>query len=233
MTDSYDVPDRLVQHLERWLGRWPAVLPGLDILGLPERNLPGWDGRPHRVIGVTSPDGAVLSVPPESAEELRHRYDVLRDLDALGVEVPAVVGMPTYGWFEGGFRWTTSPAPLPEVGVWLPHDDPLVPEWLRPFGGDVLIALDEQTGEYLAGVGIKRHDTYGKEISVGTDERARGRGLARKLVAQAARRVLDEGGVPTYLYEADNHASAKVASAAGFVDHGWHVIGLTEDPVTA
>lgn len=231
MTDSYEGQERLARHLERWLGRWPAAVPGLDIVGYADRNQPGWDGRQHRVIGVATPDEAVLSVPPEAAEELRQRYGVLGDVDALGAEVPVVVGMPDYGWFRGGFRWTTSPAPLPDIGVWLRYDDPRVPGWLRPFGHEVLIALDAETDTYLAGVGIKRHDEYGRELSVGTDERARGQGLARKLVAQAARRVLDEGGVPTYLYEADNHASAKVATAAGFVDQGWTAIGLTEDPI--
>ena len=45
-------------------------------------------------------------------------------------------------------------------------------------------------------------------------------------VAQAARRVLDEGAVPTYLHERDNHASARVAEAAGFPDRGWRAYGV-------
>ena len=55
-----------------------------------------------------------------------------------------------------------------------------------------------------------------------------GRGLARRLVAQAARRVLDEGAVPTYLHDPANVASAKVADAAGLPDRGWSVLGLFE-----
>ena len=79
---------------------------------------------------------------------------------------------------------------------------------------------------YLAGVGIKRHDQYGHELSVGTEPEARGRGLARRLVAQAARRVLDEGAVPTYQHAFDNVASARVAQAAGFPDRGWTSMGV-------
>nr|WP_246277875.1 GNAT family N-acetyltransferase [Phytohabitans rumicis] len=101
-----------------------------------------------------------------------------------------------------------------------------MPQWLRPFGGEVLIAREPSTGAYLAGVGIKRHDGHGNELSVGTEERARGQGLARRLVAQAARRVLDEGAVPTYLHSFDNVASARVAEAAGFPDRGWIVYGV-------
>jgi len=47
-------------------------------------------------------------------------------------------------------------------------------------------------------------------------------------VAQAARRVLADGAVPTYLHAFDNEASARVADAAGFPDRGWHVFELFE-----
>ena len=63
-----------------------------------------------------------------------------------------------------------------------------------------------------------------------TAERARGRGLARRLVAQAARRVLAGGALPTYLHAPDNEASARVARAAGFPDRGWQVVGFFQMP---
>ncbi len=90
-----------------------------------------------------------------------------------------------------------------------------------PPGREVLVAWDPDTGAYLAGVGIKHHDPYGREIAVGTATAAEGRGLARALVAQAARRILDEGAVPTYQHDPANVASARVADAAGFPDRGW------------
>ena len=101
---------------------------------------------------------------------------------------------------------------------------------MRVFGGEVLVALDPEAGTYLAGVGIKRHDAYGHELSVGTAPAARGRGLARRLVAQAARRVLDDGAVPTYQHSLSNVASAKVADAAGLYDKGWRSFGVTDEP---
>ncbi len=121
---------------------------------------------------------------------------------------------------------------LPDVGVWLPAEladqgDRRVPPWLLPFGGEVLVALDDD-GAYLAGVGLKRQDPALWEVAVVTDERARGKGLARRLVAQAARRVLAEGREVLYLHAADNEASAAVARASGFPDTGWQVVGFWE-----
>jgi len=53
-----------------------------------------------------------------------------------------------------------------------------------------------------------------------------GRGLARRLVAQATRRVLNEGGIPTYLHADADVRSAKVADEAGFPDRGWRILGV-------
>ena len=108
------------------------------------------------------------------------------------------------------------------LGEWLPFDDPRVPEWLHPFGGDVLVHLEDD--RYIGGVGLKRHDEHAWELSVGTEEEARGKGIARRLVVTAARRVLDEGRVPTYLHDLRNTASAHVAEASGFPDRGWRLL---------
>ncbi|MEQ4723189.1 GNAT family N-acetyltransferase [Nonomuraea sp. B19D2] len=218
---------RLVAHLTHWLGGWPATT-GLDIIGNPARIRPGWDGKTHPVIGIASPEQGVLSVPPEHARTVAEQYAEDKDVAVLGPQVPALVGFPERAWFTAVYRWTTRPAPLPDAGVWVPADEPEVPDWLRPFGGDVLVAWDPVSGAYLAGVGVKRHDAHGHELAVVTAPEARGRGLARKLVAQASRRVLDEGAIPTYMHSPENLASAAVAEAAGFSDMGWVAFGLTE-----
>ncbi len=219
------VRHRLDNHLASWLGQWPPT-GKLVVTTASGRVEPGWDGQVHSVVGVANGDATVVSVPPDIVSDAR-RVAASGGLDALGVRLGALIGRPGDRLHAGVFRWSASPATcaaLPDAGTWVPFDDQQVPTWLRPFGGNVLVALVD--GAYAAGVGVKRHDRFGQELAVGTDERFRGQGVARRLVAQAARRVVDNGMVPTYLHDPRNTASAKVADAAGFPDLGWQVLGL-------
>lgn len=219
--------DRLQRHLTSWLGAWPPPAPGrLLVTSSPARTRPGWDGAVHPVAGVVTPEGAVLSVPPERVDAVRLVAGDLEELRAAGPALGDALGVEGGRLFEGVFRWSAAPADLEDAGAWVAVDDPRVPPWLLPFGGDVLMAFDDADGEYVAGVGIKVHDEHGHELAVVTEEPARGRGLARRLVAQAARRVLELGAVPTYLHADSNVRSAKVAEAAGFPDRGWRVLGV-------
>jgi hypothetical protein len=224
---------RLSAHLRSWLGHWPAPPGEVVVVGSPMRVGPGWDGRTRPFIGVASPEGAVLSVPP-GAEPAVRRLGLSRQRllsvpeegdRALGEDIGRAVRQVGGRLGRGCFRWTVRPAELEDAGEWLPTSDPRVPSWLHPFNGDVLIAWDED-GNYGAGVGRKQHDRWGHELAVVTEEPLRGRGIARRLVAQAARRVLADGAVPTYLHDFDNRASAHVADAAGFADRGWQFLAL-------
>jgi GNAT superfamily N-acetyltransferase len=223
------IGDRLRLHLDTWLGAWPPKTT-VDITGSEQRVRPGWDGRIFPVVGVRTPVAGVLSVPPDEADPVRDRVTHAvangTSWDELIPLLPHILGRPDRTVYSGVFRYCEAPADLPDAGVWVDAGAPSVPEWLRPFGGEVLIAFSPDSGRYLAGVGIKRHDDIGRELAVGTEPAARGRGLARRLVAQAARRVLDEGGIATYQHDPANVASAKVAEAAGFPDRGWRSVGM-------
>lgn len=220
-------PQTLVDHLTEWLGDWPSSGHGVAVVGTAKRSLPGWDGALHEIIGVATPERAVLSVPLQHEHAVRslvRGHDLHADLASLGAGLSHALGRS--GRFGHGlFRWSTEPTMTPDAGEWVPTSDPRVPEWLKPFNGDLLIAWDDE-GRYGAGVGRKVHDQFGHELSVGTEESLRGRGLGRLLVATVARRILDDGAVPTYLHAPDNFASAKVADAAGFPDVGWRVLGF-------
>lgn len=213
---------RLYLHLATWLGQWPAG-PGLHVVRSHRRSLPAWDGRLRPAIAVGVGDSTVLSVSPQHVPAVRAltRHSTGRLLAGL----PAAVGHPGWESVQDVFRWTTAPAPLPDVGEWERPTDPGLPRWLRRFDDEVLVVRDAD-GTYLAGAGIKRHDAHGHELAVGTAPAARGQGLARRLVARAARRVLDEGAVPTYRHDPANTASARVAEAAGFPDRGWRSYGV-------
>jgi GNAT superfamily N-acetyltransferase len=220
-------PELLERHLEEWLGAWPPTNTGVTVVGSPKRSRPGWDGKIHDVIGVETPTGAVLSVPEHAAERVAAIVggtDVAADIDILTYELAHIVGREGH-FSRGVFRWSDSPTRTPDIGEWVPTNDKRVPEWLHPFNDEVLIAWDD-AGNYGAGVGLKKHDRFGQEISVGTETTLRGRGIARQLVATAARRILREGAIATYLHDSTNYASAKVANAAGFPDRGWKILGL-------
>jgi GNAT superfamily N-acetyltransferase len=220
--DATPPPARLVEHLRSWAGAWPSERDGVTVVANPRNALPGWDGEAHPVTGVVDAQGrGVLGIPPAT-------YDLLgsteSDIDTVTGELPQLLGRPELEVYRAIFRWSTSPADLPDVGDWVDITHPALPDWLKPFGGAALVVLDAE-GAYLAGVGLKRHDEAGWEIAVGTEPAARGQGLARRLVAQAAREVLERGAVPTYFHDPDNVASAAVADAAGFPDRGWTAFG--------
>ncbi len=223
------IDERLRRHLRTWLGRWPSTEAAghPDVVGSRRRERGGWDGRVLPLVGVSAPTGTVLSVRRRRASAVRdYARQPAVGLDEMLAMLPTLLDRPDRCVYCGVFRWCARPADLPDAGNWERADDPRVPEWLRPFGHEVLVARDLATGMYLAGVGLKHHDRYGREVAVGTAPVARGRGLARALVAQAARRVLDEGAVATYQHDPANVASARVADAAGFPDLGWRSVGM-------
>jgi GNAT superfamily N-acetyltransferase len=212
----------LHNHLEDWLGSWPPGPGALTVVGSEQRQIAGWDGRVRAVLGISTPSGTVLSVPPDRADAVASLGD---DLDAVAAGLPAAVGLDGGRMFTGVFRWTEAPAPGDDAGEWLPPGDPRVLPWLEPFNGGVLVAFS--AGRVAAGVGIKRHDRWGRELAVVTQPGFRGQGWAQRLVSQAARRVIAEGAVPTYLHAEGNLASARTADASGFPDRGWRIIGVS------
>jgi GNAT superfamily N-acetyltransferase len=227
LVDGPEGPPLLRAHLASWLGAWPAVA-SVDTIGCLARTRPGWDGQNHPVIAVGGPRGLVLSVSDEAVPHVKQavRGHHPSDDSFLGALTQAA-GRPGRPASRLVFRWCTAPAPLQERGTWHAATDSVVPTWLRGFNGEVLLAFDE-TGLPVSGVGIKKHTPFGQELAVATNPRARGRGLAAALVAQAARRVLEEGSIPLYLHLLGNVASAKTADASGFNDRGWTAFALAD-----
>lgn len=214
----------LARHLSDYLGVWPPRRP-VEVVAWPARTQPAWDGALVPVIAVASPLGIVVSATPDLEPAIRPLAEASDDRNVLRERLEHAVAGPgrVSPWVT--LRWTVQPADLPDEGVWVAADDPALPDWLRAFPGRALAVFDGN-GAYLAGVGIKRHTAWGHEIAVGTAEQARGQGLARRLVAQAARAVLADGALPLYVHESSNVPSARVADAAGFPDDGWRLLAV-------
>lgn len=220
----------LAAHLRTWIGAWPPPGPGLTVVAPQSRSAPGWDGKVRPLLGAVDGDGdGLVAVAPHihrAVTDLLHGapVEVLEDREVrtavgeLAGGTGAVLGV-------GVLRWATTVDDDHEpLGTWLPHTDPRVPDWLHPFGGEALVALEDDS--YVGGVGVKRHDDHGHELSVVVDEAHRGRGLATRLVATAARHELARVPVVTYLHDRANEGSARVAEAVGLPDLGWRVLGV-------
>lgn len=223
-SDSFD--ERLTLHLRSWVGAWPPPAPGVHVVGDPARLEPTWDGTVRPLQGAGDGTGIVVAVPPGAVDAVRAAFERGTDRPGLGDELGEILGVGPAAFGAGVFRTTAAVDPaIADLGEWFEHQTADLPDWLAPFNGPRLVTFDEG-GHPIAGVGIKVHDRYGHELAVVTDEEARGRGVARRLVATAARRVLRDGAVPTYLHDPANTASARVAEAVGFADRGWTVHGL-------
>ena len=107
-------------------GVWPPKQ-ALVVTTAPGRTEPGWDGAVHAVVGVASPEGAVLSVPPDRVDAVAELADDLDGLRAAGHGLGAALGWPEARLFDGVFRWSTDPTPLDDAGEWIAVDDPRVP----------------------------------------------------------------------------------------------------------
>jgi hypothetical protein len=161
--------------------------------------------------------GAVVGVAPPWSGLLRERLD---GPASLGPALDAVAGA------AGGQHWSwvartgvAIPAPSAEVAV-LDTSDPRLPDWvIGHFSGEAWVVLGDG-GEVLSTAVLKRYDDRLREISVGTAEAARGRGLAKAVTAAAARAVLAEGRAVLYNHDPGNDASARVAEAVGLHEFG-------------
>jgi RimJ/RimL family protein N-acetyltransferase len=161
--------------------------------------------------------GAVVSVAPSFSGPLRRELDGPGSLDrALEAVAEAAAGRH-YSWVAR--TGVAIPPPSAEVTV-IDTSDPRLPEWvIGHFTGEAWVVLDDD-GQVLSTAVLKRYDDRLREISVGTSEAARGRGLAKAVTAAAARAVLAEGRAVLYNHDPENHTSARVAEAIGLHEFG-------------
>ena len=172
--------------------------------------------------------GAVVAVAPAWRELLHQHLDGSASLGAALDEVAGTVGGQHFSWVAR--TGVAIPPPSAEVTV-LDTTDPRLPEWvIGHFSGEAWVVLGDD-GQVLSTAVLKRYDDRLREISVGTSEAARGRGLAKAVTAAAARAVLAEGRAVLYNHDATNHTSARVAEAVGLHEFGrCHAVVTDTDP---
>lgn len=224
-----EIESRLNEFLSSRLGTWPPAA-SLELRHCELRDQPRWDGRIQPFFGIESPVGTVLTFsektfPCGTSLDPREVEDELGQSDAY-FTIPEMFKQPEMHFGRAVFRYLGEFVDLPKAGEWVEPTHPGVPDWLRPFNGGVLVHWADD-GTYAAGVGLKKHNELGYEIAVGTEPEHRGKGLAQRLVSQAAKYIWDLGAIPLYLHGATNAASARVAEKSGFPDRGWHVIEMS------
>jgi hypothetical protein len=170
--------------------------------------------------------GAVVAVTPAWSGLLGEHLDGPGSLGAALTAVAGAAGGQHFSWVAR--TGVAIPAPGVEVTV-LDATDPRLPEWVvGHFSGEAWVVLDDD-GQVLSTAVLKRYDERLREISVGTSEAARGRGLAKAVTAAAARAVLAESRAVLYNHDAGNHTSARVAEAVGLHEFGRCHVVVTED----
>jgi RimJ/RimL family protein N-acetyltransferase len=172
--------------------------------------------------------GALVAVAPPLGGLLRRELDGPGSVDrALEAVAEAAAGQH-YSWVAR--TGVAIPPPSAEVTV-VDTSDPRLPEWvIGHFTGEAWVVLDDD-GQVLSTAVLKRYDDRLREISVGTSEAARGRGLAKAVTAAAARAVLAEGRAVLYNHDPENHTSARVAEAVGLHEFGrCHAVVTDQGP---
>jgi L-amino acid N-acyltransferase YncA len=172
--------------------------------------------------------GAVVAVAPAWSGLLHRHLDGSASLGAILDAVAGTVGGQHFSWVA---RTGVAIAPPSAEITVLETTDPRLPDWvIGHFSGEAWVVLAAD-GQVLSAAVLKRYDDRLREISVGTAEAARGRGLAKAVTAAAARAVLAGGRAVLYNHDATNHSSARVAEAVGLHEFGrCHAVVTDSDP---
>jgi GNAT superfamily N-acetyltransferase len=172
--------------------------------------------------------GAVVSVAAAWRGLLGEQLDGTGSLGAALDAVARAAGGQHSSWVAR--TGVAIAEPSAEVTV-LDATDPRLPDWvIGHFSGEAWVVFGDD-GQVLSTAVLKRYDDRLREISVGTAEAARGRGLAKAVTAAAARAVLAEGRAVLYNHDATNHSSARVAEAVGLYEFGrCHAVVTDTDP---
>lgn len=222
----------------RELGCSPALLsqPGVHVLGSPNREDLSWCDFRLPFLLLSRRGSTVVSVARDLLDPIRailtaghHGLDP-RSLRAVQTLVASAYpgGKSLWGhalYCEAdGFRpsWSRPTEKL------LP-DDPKWEDFQDHFDGPVFVTRT-LAGDVAAWSAIKLKSDDVWEIAVTTEERYRGRGLAKVVVSAATQHIIECGRVPLYVHDESNIPSGRVARSLGYLEFGVEAFCSLSDP---
>jgi hypothetical protein len=228
------------QHIEQWVGTTLPDDGSVVIYRHSELDHVTSDGSVVPLVAISSGHGTAIGIGASVAPLVE---SVVNDLIALGSasflerlaqDERFIAGVPKgYKVEYGSFRWIApSPAqrPMPNRPSDITTCSPRSwrsPAWLRAFPLDAIV-LTDQVGIVVSAVGLRPASSLATELSVETERRARGQGLARVVVTAAVDKVIADNRIALYLYLSDNKASGALADKCGFPNEGWTFLRLVE-----
>lgn len=195
---------------------------GIYVIANERRSHPVWHGflvpllvlvRSHSVAVSITPE--MLSVAQEVMYARGHLHDKLVHLQA---EVAAKYARAKCVRGRVLYCQPSSFTPFPVAKVeMLDPSEPEMEEFRVHFDGQVFVSRS-RSGQIAAWAAIKLKGEQVNEISVHTDPRHRGKGLAKQVVSTATAYILTQGKIPMYVQEEANAASSRVASVLGYTE---------------
>lgn len=198
--------------------------PGTHIVWSAKRDEPSWGGYLLPILLVHRSGSTVVSVSSrihsDTVELLgsgRLTAEKIRSLQQRVTELyPGVKRILGHALYCVPEEFT--PCDL-QATFELRPEDPDLREFRTHFDGPVFVTRN-RNGAISAWSALKLKTDDVWEISVSTDARYRGRGLAKVVVSTATEFILRNGRVPLYVHDESNPASRKVARSLGFKEYG-------------
>jgi GNAT superfamily N-acetyltransferase len=198
---------------------------GVHLLSEAQRGLPAWHGFTLPIVALSFAPGAVVACRPDLVERLQ--AELGSDLHQPYLDGPALRRLwravqhctPNGFTLAGDFRAvdvaTFVPSEHIERAEFIAVEDAAALHLRTRFDG-AIFGVRGPHGRLVSWAALKLKSERVWEIAVATEPDYRGRGLARDVVAAAARFSLDRGRVPIYIHDRDNSTSGFVARAIGF-----------------
>lgn len=228
-------------HAHYWTGVELPVDGRVAVCVHPQLDKKTSDGSVVPLVAISSGSGTALGFGPSICAMVE---PAIRDLASsnppeflarLAQDERFLAAVPKGYVIEyGSIRWldpseqapATSAAGLAAVRTFAPRSW-RSPAWIRSFPGPVF-GLTDSVGMVISAAGLRPVSPVATELSVETEQKAQGKGLARAVVSAAAASVVEDNRIALYLYRSDNQASGVVADRCGFPDAGWTFLRLIE-----